>query len=70
MSVFIEMSIIIEVPSKSVEEAATSINDHNGKTGKLEIKTIDGKVKGEVLDYHIKEYYENETDDDDENDDE
>lgn len=66
MGVFIEMSVLIETPFETVEEAATNINDINGVSGSINIKTIKDSFNGNVRDYHIDEYIIDESDEEDE----
>jgi hypothetical protein len=65
MGVFIEMSVLVETPFKTVEEAATKINDANGVSGSINIKTVKDVFIGSVRDYHIDEYIMDESDDED-----
>lgn len=65
MGVFIEMSVLVETPFKSVEEAATKINDVNGVSGSINIQTLKDIFSGNVRDYHIDEYIIDESDDED-----
>ena len=61
MGVFIEMSVLIETPFETVEEATNHINDTNGVSGSISIKTLKSFVKGDIRDYNINSYIEDES---------
>jgi hypothetical protein len=65
MGVFIELSVLVETPFKTVEEAATKINDTNGVSGSINIKTLKDVFSGKIRDYHIDDYIKDESDDED-----
>lgn len=64
MTVYVQMSILVETPFDSVEEATNHINDLNGVSGlKLLYKNNRGEKSYKLADYHIDDYIKDESND-------